>query len=254
MTVPLADQAGQVDVSGPGDRLLTEGAELHGRQVKDVGRVGQGRQLVSIEHLALNGVDALRLKLLLQAGRGKDVHADNPPPLARRVTGPLGHPREARPDLAANAQYDEIALQPAHGRNHLGRGATEQFFELFNVADRIWERFANCGLHGCTSEYEDLLRTEYASRKPINLPEVPPGCKDRGRRAGRKRQRSNNHRCARAFRMWAEDGREAAAVNRQGAQAPVTLSPRKRLPIPGADAPWLSTNASPGLRSRQTNP
>ena len=112
-------------------------AKLHGSQIEHIGSVGQSGQLLPIEQFAADRVNSCCLKLLLKLRRRKPGHTDDAPPHPRSVARPPGHHRQARPNLAAHTQNNQVPLQVAHHRDEFRRRPAEQFLELLDVRNRF---------------------------------------------------------------------------------------------------------------------
>ncbi len=54
--------------------------------------------------------------------------------------GSMDHPRQARADLAPDAQDNNVPLQPLHRRHDTRRRSAEQLLELFDAQDPIGQR------------------------------------------------------------------------------------------------------------------
>ena len=90
-------------------------AELHAGHVDDVGRVGQLVELRRVEQVAADRLDAVLLRAVAAArGIEKRDDADDAPADAGRVDCALRHARQRRPHLAADAEDDDVAVEPAH--------------------------------------------------------------------------------------------------------------------------------------------
>ena len=100
----LGDQRRHVRVHRPGQVLVAGGAELAAGHEHHVGELRQRLDLPAVEQIGGDALDAAASSCLAQARFAEARHADHA--LARRR--PLGEPRQGRPDLAADAQDDEI--------------------------------------------------------------------------------------------------------------------------------------------------
>ena len=114
----FGDQRRHMRVHRPGQILLAGGAELAAGHEHDIGKLRQRVDLLAVEQIGRDAFDARggkrsRATLFVEA-RDAD-HA----PVRRRA---LGEPRQRRPDLAADAEDDEIAGEPAELGEQAGDG------------------------------------------------------------------------------------------------------------------------------------
>ena len=103
----------------------------------EVGEVREVVKVLAVEEVAGQSFDAVTFQRLAGLGRRESRDADHSAPGARRVTRPLGEPRQRGPHLAGGAQHENVALERGHGLNvRVGR-AGEEFLQLRFGAGRF---------------------------------------------------------------------------------------------------------------------
>ena len=98
-----------------------------------VGHVGQALERLAVEQVAGDALDAVALQRLAQARFAEARHADHAP-LGRRA---LGHARQRRAHLAADAEHDDVAIDARQVGHEPGRGLAHEVFEGFDVGEAL---------------------------------------------------------------------------------------------------------------------
>ena len=132
----LGDQRRHVRVHRPSQVLVAGGAELAAGHEHDVGEFRQRVDLLAVEQVGLDALDAATGKLLPQAFLAEAGNAHDP--LAGR--GALGELRQRRTDLSAHAKNEDVALK-VFERGDEGRGRRgHHLLEVIHVAEAIRQR------------------------------------------------------------------------------------------------------------------
>ena len=129
----LGDQRRHMRIHRPGQVFGSGRAELAAGHEHDVRQLRQRLDLGAVQKIGLDAFDAPAGQLLAQAFFAEARHAHDA--LARRRA--LGETRQRRPDLAADAQNDEIARNLCEIGDERRRRRGHHVFEMIDVAKAI---------------------------------------------------------------------------------------------------------------------
>ena len=138
----LGDQRRNMRVHRPGQRLVAGGAELAPGHEHHIGKLRQRIDLIAIEQVRCDALYAGGAELLAQALLAEASHSHHPLP----GSGAPGEPRQRRPDLAADAEDDEIAGNRAELRRQRRRRRGHHLLEMRDVAQAL-RQSGNGGSH-----------------------------------------------------------------------------------------------------------